>query len=92
MEPRGLVLCTLTLGNASIEDVAQTLASKRYIATLVRDVDGWILYVNTPQSSHAPFVSAEATFSWWPERRHALPSSRKVARSREPWPPGIDED
>jgi hypothetical protein len=90
--PAGPVLYMLTLGTGSIQDLGQPLTSKRYIATLVRDVDGWILYVNTPQSVHGPFPSAAATFEWCLQHRHALPPSRKVPRSGGSWPPGIDED
>jgi hypothetical protein len=92
LERRGPELIMLTLGTGSIQDVAQPLASKRYLATLVRDWDGWVLSVNTPPSSHGPFPSAEAAFEWWLEHRHALPPSRQIPRAGGSWPPGLDDD
>jgi hypothetical protein len=91
-EHNGPELIMLTAGAGSIQDVTQPLASKRYIATLVLDAEGWILNVIAPPSSHGPFASAGATFEWWLAHRHALPASRVVPRSGGSWPPGIDED
>lgn len=81
-----------TPGTAGIRDETQTLRSKRYLATMTLQAEGWILSVNTPTSLHGPFDSPEAAFAWWAERRTAMPVSTWTPWRRESWPPGIDED
>jgi hypothetical protein len=90
--PAGPHLYMLTLGSGSIQDVGQPLASKRYLATLVHDWDGWILSVNTPPSSHGPFPTAEDAFAWWLEHRHNLPPGRTPPGTHSDWPPGSPWD
>jgi hypothetical protein len=90
--PEGPALYRTSPGGCAIRDDAQPLRSKRYLATMVLQAEGWILSVNTPPSSHGPFASPEAAFSWWLERRDAMPESTWTPWRRESWPPGIDED
>jgi hypothetical protein len=88
----GAQLYMTTRGTAAIRDDAQPLRSKRYLATVVLQAEGWILSVNTPPSTHGPFASADAAFTWWAEHRRAMPESTWAPMRRESWPPGIDED
>jgi hypothetical protein len=88
----GPALYMATRGTASIRDDAQPLRSKRYLATLVLQAEGWILHDNATMTRHGPFPRPEAAFEWWLEHRAALPPGiRDVARPAS-WPPGIDED
>jgi hypothetical protein len=88
----GPALYLTSPGGAAIRDDAQPLRSKRYLATMVLQAEGWILSVNTPPSTHGPFLSPGAAFAWWGEHRHAIPGSTGTPWRRESWPPGIDED
>jgi hypothetical protein len=90
--PTGPALYMATRGTASIRDDTQRLRSKRYLATLTLQAQGWILSVNTPGSEHGPFPTPEAAFAWWAEHRDAMPESTWTPWRRESWPPGIDED
>jgi hypothetical protein len=88
----GPVLHMTTRGTAAIRDDAQPLRSKRYLATMTLQAEGWILSVNTPPSSHGPFASPDVAFAWWSEHQNAIPASTWAPWRRESWPPGIDED
>jgi hypothetical protein len=88
----GPALHMTTRGTAAIRDDAQPLRSKRFLATMTLQAEGWILSVNTPPSSHGPFASPDDAFTWWAANRHAMPSSTWAPWRRESWPPGIDED
>jgi hypothetical protein len=60
--PVGPAFYFTTRGTARIEDRSTSWPSRRYLATLVLEWDGWVLSVNTPPSSRGPFPSAEAAF------------------------------
>jgi hypothetical protein len=89
--PAGPVLYFTTRGTASIEDRSTSWPSRRHLATLVYDWDGWILTPRLGDGSHGPFSSSEAAFAWWSHQRDALPPSRLTPGAGS-WPPGIDED
>jgi hypothetical protein len=83
----GPALYFITRGTARIEDRSTSWPSRRYHATLVRDVDGWILTPRAGEGSHGPFSSAEAALLWWLQHRDALPPPRRVWRNGDPWEP-----
>lgn len=83
----GPALYRTSPGGASIEDRSTTWPSRRHLATLVLDWDGWILTLRLGDGSHGPFSSAEDAFEWWLRRRDALPSPRQVWRNGDAWEP-----
>jgi hypothetical protein len=84
---QGPALYFMTRGTATIEDRSTSWPSRRYLATLVNDWDGWILTPRLGDGSHGPFSSAEDAFSWWLQHRDALPPPRRVWRNGDPWEP-----
>ncbi|PPF56105.1 hypothetical protein C5B94_04065 [Clavibacter michiganensis] len=89
--PAGPQLYMATRGTASIRDDSQPLRSKRYIATMTLQAEGWILDVNAG-GTFGPFSFAEEAFEWWVDHRDALPESTWRPWRTGSWPPGIDED
>ena len=87
----GAQLYMVTRGTAAIRDDSQPLRSKRYIATMTLQAEGWILAVNAG-GLFGPFPSPETAFMWWADHRHAMPASAWTSWRREAWPPGIEED
>jgi hypothetical protein len=83
--PEGPALYFQTRGTASIEDRSTPWPSRRYLATLVNDWDGWILTPRLGRGSHGPFSSAETAFIWWLQHRDTLPPPRRVWRNGDPW-------
>jgi hypothetical protein len=79
-------------GGASIEDRSTSWPSRRHLATMVLEWDGWILTPRLGEGSHGPFTSADAAFAWWLQRRHALPPPRRVWRNGDPWEPRDQEE
>jgi hypothetical protein len=92
--PVGPALYLVSRGTARIEDRSTSWPSRRYLASLVLDWDGWILTPRLGDGSHGPFSSAEAAFAWWADHHAAMPAStwRPWVQRQESWPPGIDED
>jgi hypothetical protein len=86
-DPAEPALYLKTRGTASIEDRSTAWPSRRYLATLVHEWDGWILTSRLGVGSHGPFSSAEAAFAWWLQHRDALPPPRRVWRNGDPWEP-----
>jgi hypothetical protein len=87
----GAQLHMATRGTASIRDDSQPLRSKRYLATMTLQAEGWILDVNAG-GTFGPFSFAEEAFEWWVDHRDALPPSTWRPWRTGSWPPGIDED
>jgi hypothetical protein len=85
--PEGPALHFITRGTARIEDRSTSWPSRRYVATLVLDWDGWVLTPRLGDGSHGPFSSAEAAFLWWRQHRDALPPPRRVWRNGDAWEP-----
>jgi hypothetical protein len=88
--PEGAALYRTSPGGARIEDRSTSWPSRRYLASLVLDWDGWILTPRNGDGSHGPFSSAEAAFAWWLQHRDALPPPRRVWRNGDPWEPQED--
>jgi hypothetical protein len=85
--PQGPALYRTSPGGASIEDRSTAWPSRRHLATLVHDWDGWILTPRRGDGSHGPFSSAEVAFAWWLQHRDAMPPPRRVWRHGDPWEP-----
>jgi hypothetical protein len=85
--PAGPALYFITRGTARIEHRSTSWPSRRYLATLVNDWDGWVVTPRLGHGSHGPFISAETAFMWWLQHRHALPAPRRVWRNGDPWEP-----
>ncbi|MDA3806223.1 hypothetical protein PED38_15595 [Clavibacter sp. CT19] len=89
-DPDGPALYRTSPGGASIQDRSTGWPSRRYLATLVLDWDGWILTPRLGDGSNGPCSSAEAAFAWWLQHRDALPPPRRVWRNGYPW--GLRDD
>jgi hypothetical protein len=85
--PRGPALYCITRGTARIEDRSTSWPSRRYLANLILDWDGWILTPRLGGGPHGPFSSAEAAYVWWLQHRGALPAPQRVWRHGDPWEP-----
>ena len=85
--PQGPALYRTSSGGASIEDRSTEWPSRRYLASLVLDWDGWIITPRQGEGSHGPFGSAEAAYAWWLDHRGNLPPPRSVWRNGDPWEP-----
>jgi len=90
--PQGPALYRTSPGGASIEDRSIAWPSRRYLATLVLDWDGWILTPRLGDGAHGPFSSAEAAYVWWLQHRDALPAPRRVWRNGDEWEPRDSEE
>jgi hypothetical protein len=83
--PEGPALYFITRHTARIEDTSTSWPSRRYLATLVNDWDGWILTPRLGGGSYGPFRNAEDAFAWWLQHRDALAPPRRVWRNGDPW-------
>jgi hypothetical protein len=90
--PHGPALYRTSPGGASIEDRSTAWPSRRHLATLVLDWDGWILTPRLGEGSHGPFSSPEDAYVWWLQHRGALPPPRREWRNGDPWEPRDSEE
>jgi hypothetical protein len=82
----GLVLRFTTPGLAAIQDEGQTLPSRRNLATIVHDFQGWTLTVHG-RGAYGPFGSAEEGARWYAANRAALPEPARPRLLSDDWPP-----